>query len=433
MNLLPRWCSTTAFLCLCLCASGAQAGGFSNADFGVRRLGMFAVVGYPDDGTALFHNPAGMVLDDGTRLYLSGSFFFSELAFRLYDSQGRLRPQDHEIEPDVSFGVIPFLGATTDFGTEKFRMGMAIYAPNVYGAALPDDEPSRYHVLDALFVAGRLTTSAAYEFTEKFSLAASFNVIYVYFTSSKMLNLAVMFGDPDNRFKPVSKTADTDILMEVDGSDWAFSWDLGLLFQPTDNFRIGASFASGSRIDMTGDVKLTYPDGSVEATAHHTNMVIPFTLRAGINWEIVDGFQLGADLRYWHYQVFQEQVTKLDDGITDLNIDEFREPKNYGNSWNWCVGLLYRPIDVLDVMVGYQQDYTPIPDETVTLDNPSRDQHGVSLGLRWRINPGWQVGLAFVRNWFEMVNVQTSVTNPPSNAKGRGANTEIAFDLTWKL
>ena len=421
-----------AGMLLLLAPAGVLAGGFSNADFGARRMGMFAVIGYPDDLTAIFHNPAGLVLSDGTELYLHGSFFFSELGFRLYDSHGNLRP-DHEITPDWSFGAIPFLAVATDFGTGRFRMGIALYAPNAYGASLPADEPTRYHALEALFVAGRLTTTFAAELTEHFNLALNFNAIYVYFRSSKMLNLAVMFGDPDNRFLPVEQTRDSDIRMDVNGSEWTFSWDIGMLFKLTDSLRIGAVFASGSPVDLEGDVKLTYPDGSVEETTHTTGMVIPFSLSAGIHWRVVDQFELAADIRYWHYQVFQEQVTQLSEGVTALGITEFREPKNYGNSWNWCVGLLYRPIEPLDIMLGYQQDYSPIPDTTFTLENPSRDQHGVSLGLRWRITPKVRIGLAFVRNWFDLVDVQTSVTNPPSNAKGHGANSELGIDLTWKL
>jgi len=93
--------------------------------------------------------------------------------------------------------------------------------------------------------------------------------------------------------------------------------------------------------------------------------------------------------------------------------------------------LMYRVIPELEFMVGYQEDYTPIPDETYTLDNPSRDQRGISFGVRWRPLPRHRFGLAIVRNWFDLVDVQTSMSTPPANAKGHATNFEVGFDYTF--
>jgi hypothetical protein len=83
-------------LTLLLVPERATAGGFSNLDFGIRRMGMFAVTAKPDDGTAIFHNPAGMTLQKGTIFYHSQSWFVAGLGFRMYDSEGKLRPE-HDI------------------------------------------------------------------------------------------------------------------------------------------------------------------------------------------------------------------------------------------------------------------------------------------------------------------------------------------------
>jgi long-subunit fatty acid transport protein len=84
-------------------------------------------------------------------------------------------------------------------------------------------------------------------------------------------------------------------------------------------------------------------------------------------------------------------------------------------------------------MVGYQWDYSPIPTRTLTLDNPSRTQTGVSLGVRWQVTDDIRLGLAFVHNWFELLNIQDSISSPPTNLKGWGAANEFGFDLLWSL
>jgi long-chain fatty acid transport protein len=405
------------------------AGGFHNPDFGVRRLGMLAVVARPDDGSAIFHNPAGMTLLEGTHFYHHQSWFVVESGFRLYDSEGTLRPR-HNIEPDWNIGAIPFIGVTSDLGLERLRFGFGIYAPNAYGAALPDDEPSRYHITDAVFIGSRATLSAAWEATDQFSLGGGISLIHVYLSASRVMNPLVL-QDPDARFLPPSQTAPQDAVLDIDGTDWTVGWNLGVLFKPLETFRFGFVFESGSPVALEGDVNLTLANGAVQTVQHRTELVIPLTLRAGFNWEFAPDFELGMDLFWWHYQVLQEQRTELTSPILGLN--ELVEPKNYTNSWNWCAGVLYHLTSELELMFGYQWDFTPIPERTLTLENPSRTQTGVSTGLRWQVSDDVRLGVAYVHNWFRLFDVQDSVTVPPTNGKGFGAGNELGLDVLWSL
>lgn len=415
---------------VCILAPSARAGGFSNPDFGARRMGMLAVTARPDDATAVFHNPAGLTLQKGTHFYHAQSWFFLDLGMKMYDSEGVLHPENGEIRPDWSVGFIPFIGMASDLGTERLRLGFGIYAPNAYGAALPKDQPTRYHATRALFVAGRATGSVAYAVTDRLSVGASLHLIYVYLMASRVMNPLVL-QDPDRRFDDRETLKPFDYQLDLDGHDWTWAFDLGVLFRPVDSLRIGAAFNSGSAIELGGDVTLTAPDGSVTRAHHSTDMTIPFALKGGINWEFAPDFELGADLYYWHYQSFQEQRSILSTPI--MGMSEFRDPKAYGNSWSWNAGLLYRVILPLELMFGFQMDFTPIPTRTYSLDNPSTDQKGVSWGARWQINPHWRISLCFVRNWYDLVNVQDSQGIPPSNIKGHATNFEAAFDLQYSL
>ncbi len=443
MAMHKRLIGISVALMTVLSAWSAQGGGFSNPDFGVRRVGMFAVIGKPDDVTAVFHNPAGLTLLDGTQFYHAQSWFFNETGLKMYNSRGDLLPLDHDVSPEWSIGFIPFIGMASDFGTDDFRAGFGIYAPNAYGAALPEDEPTRYHATRALFLASRATGSVAYRLSPKLSIGASASLIYVNLWAKRDMNFAVL-NDPDERFKDKSETEPDDYELTVSGDDWTWSVDIAVLLEPTPDFKIGAVFAGGSAITLEGDVELREPverdpnTGKVvgkrdifEKATQKTDMVIPFTMQAGFNWEFVEDFEFGMDVRYWHYQVLQEQATKLSNPI--MGQPGFDDPKNFGNSWAWCAGFLHRINPRWEVMVGYQQDFTPIPTRTLTLDNPSRDQQGFSLGVRWQATENVRLGAAFVRNWFDLVDVQDSLATPPTNAKGHGANSELGLDISWQL
>ena len=410
-----------------LISSSAQAGGFSNMEFGTRRMGMFAVTARPDDASAIFHNPAGLVLTPGTTAYLSAAWWVVQAETRLYDSDGKLHP-DHNIVPDRAMALNPFLGFTTDFGTDRFRAGIAAYAPNVFGTTLPLDEPTRYVALEAIFIASRFAASAAFEITDELAIGANFNYLVMYLSADRMLNLAVL-SNPDKMFD--ESVWETDGKLELEGFGSRPSWDVGLLYSPVPDLSFGAMFAAGVPVELEGDVKFTANDGSVIRTTHHTTMAIPFTFQGGVNWRIADDFELAADFRFWHYQVFQEQRTVLKEPI--LGIRQLVDPKSYHNSFNLGVGLLHRFAPGWEFMLGYQHDWSPIPNRSITPDSPNTNRHGVAMGVRWYALRGFRVGVAALRNWYDLLNNQQSNTLPPVNAKGTGANLAMGLDLSWTM
>lgn len=416
---------------LLLAPTAALAGGFSTNDFGCRRHGMAAVVARPDDVTALFHNPAGLVLRHGHFFQFSMATFIVTPGIRMYDSEGVLHP-NHEISPDWTVAGSPFFGFATDLNTKKLRLAFAAFLPNGFGADLPENEPSRYHSLQTWFVASRATAAAAYEVSDRFAVGATVSVIHAYIKAKRFVNTSV-FSDPDNRFLPASETVEGDHLLEMDGQDFTWAVDLGVLFKPLDTLRIGASFAGGSAAELEGDVELKYTTGELETTRHLTEIVIPFTLRAGVNWEATDRFEMGFDVRYWHYQVFQEQRSVLDEPLLNGLLSELSAAKNYGNSWNIGLGVMHHTTDDLDFMVGFKKDYTPIPNQTLTLENPSRNSHSLSGGVRWQCDDNIRLGMSLVKGWIDLANVQNSLTVPPTNIKARGGTLTVGLDLLYQL
>jgi len=429
-----------AAILLAVAALPAQAGGFHTPDFGTRRCGMLAVMGKPDDLTAIFANPAGLVLQSGTNVYLTAQATFVDLGFKFYDSDGKLRGtirDDAELRPTTSWGVLPFLAVGSDFGTKHLRGGLAFYAPNFFGATLPANEPTRYHLVSGFFAAVHMTGALAYEFTEKFSVGAGISAVYLRQQGAQFMNDKVS-ADPDLRWDDSQAVRKSDRRVDLVGEGWTWDWNVGLLFRPLKTLGIGFSFISGANVTLKGDIKtkavtgFTTPDlggkpiyGPTTSAKQTTTFTIPFTLRAGINWEFVKGVEFGFDMFYWHYQTLQEQVMKVG-GL------EMRTPKNYNNAWNISTGLMYRPIPQLDVMIGYQHDATPIPTSTLSLDNITRSHNGISMGVRWRALKWLQVGLTYQRTWYELLNIQDSVLNPPVNGKGHGSMQHVALDLAFK-
>src|SRR5690349_13566709 len=140
-----------------LLGGSASAGGFGIPEIGARRTGMAAVVGRPDEPTAVFHNPAGLSLLHGVHIYATMGLSLLDTEFRLrpWDQSDRFinAPVDAEgyypaVEPTRAMGVIPMVVVTADFLDGKLTGAFSAYVSNGTGAKFREDAVTRYHLID---------------------------------------------------------------------------------------------------------------------------------------------------------------------------------------------------------------------------------------------------------------------------------------------
>jgi hypothetical protein len=83
-------------------------------------------------------------------------------------------------------------------------------------------------------------------------------------------------------------------------------------------------------------------------------------------------------------------------------------------------------------MAGTQYDRTPAPPETITLDQPSFSHWGVHSGARYTVGR-YRFGASFIHYWYAVPTITDSMTMPPSNIRGHGANNIITVSLEARL
>jgi long-chain fatty acid transport protein len=336
--------------------------------------------------------------------------------------------------PDQNWAIVPFLGVASDLGTKSLRAGLALYAPNLYGASLPEDAPSRYHLTRGFFFATHLTGTLAWKVNEHFAIGAGVSAVYMVMQGAQYQNPMVLLN-PDLRFDTPDSVRARDLKVSLDGRGWTWDWNVGVLIHPVPTLGIGISFTSGADVLLKGDVTIRPADASkpTQTIGQTTRMAIPLTLRFGVNWEFVKDFQVGLDFSWWHYQVFQEQVMELERPIEGMPGTVQRTPKNFHNAWNLGGGFLYRVIPELDLMIGVQRDTSPIPTQTMTVDNLNKGLTSLSVGARWRPLRWLGVGVTYMRSWADLLVIQDSVTSPSTNGKGHGGMNHVSAEFTFKL
>ena len=118
----------------------------------------------------------------------------------------------------------------------------------------------------------------------------------------------------------------------------------------------------------------------------------------------------------------------------DLYFASSSATKGFHDSHNLGGGVMVHWPRGVAVMAGAQYDWSPIPAEYRTFDNPTTDFFGLSFGARWDTPwRGLRAGFALVHNWYAEIDVRNSLTQPPGNALAHGGNTEVVVDASYRF
>ena len=405
----------------------AHAGGFAIPEIGTRKTGMGAMIGRPDDLSAVYHNPAGLVLSPGTNIYINAGLSLPSTTMRMRPwagSQGYLtQPLQADglyapTNPSRAFAVIPMIVASTQLFSPRAVAALSFYVPNAVGAAFPEESVLRYHLIDSYMVTGFFTGSLALRVSDWLSVGGGLSLIYVRIKADRFLFPILDGKDLSGLFGQASR-------LELGGEDVTAGFNLGVLLQPLSWLSLGATVITRSDLDLEGDVKITLGEdspghGNFTGT-QKTRLVVPWTFQFGVNIDLGRWVEVGAELRYYTYSEFKEQRTTIE-GIPLLK--ELVTPKNYRDSIHVSGGIKVRlpPLPNLELMAGLHVDRTPAPDETVSAEAPSFNHLGIHGGARYRLSPTWRLGLTYAHFFYFERDITTSQTFPPSNVRVSGDN-----------
>ena len=413
----------------------ARAGGLVLPEQGMRRTAMAAVVGRPDEPAAVFHNPAGLTLLGGLRLYVSfGSAFL--------DTSMRIRPwprSDQFIgapvdaagyypteKPTRVFGFLPMVVATSELFTPRLVGALSFYVAGATGAAFAADGVMRYHLVDSYIIAPVFGLSLGWRALPWLSVGASINVAYLKFYQRRFV------FPPDDQ---AAQLLGSQTELELNGSDVAPAWNAGLLLEPIPRLSLGVALTGRTDVSLEGPVAMRFgPDALIQTTlkgTQRTGLIIPWTLVAGANFDVTRYLEVGAELRYYFYRQVDTQRTEF----TGLElITEAVTPKNYRDSWQVAGGLrLHRLVPRLEIMLGAHYDRTPAPASTVSVDQPTFSHAGFHSGVRYTLRDRYRLGLTLLWYRYFVPTTNDSLTDPPSNFAGSTSNSNTIVTVSMEV
>jgi long-chain fatty acid transport protein len=392
-------------------AGVASASGYALSEQSVKQVGSAIAGGAAsaEDASTIFFNPAGMTRLRGSQMTLGGQI----------------------ISPSSSFSgsatTNPMLGGAPISGGDGGEAGGSSLVPSFYYSRELDEQlwfgvgigvpfglateydsawEGRYHAIKSEVMTFNINPSIAYKVNDKLSLGAGLNIMQ----ASAELSNAVDYSAICLASQPAATcaslglatpgTASSDGLFSVEGDSWGYGFNLGLLYDLSQQTRIGVAYRSEVEQELEGDASFTEPTGPtipapIAAVMADTGATAPLDLPASLSLsvttEVAPKWELMADLTWTGWSSFEELRIQFDNPRKADSV----QPENWEDTYKVSLGFNYQHSDQWTFRGGIAYDQSPISGvEYRTPRIPDNDRKWLAGGFTYSATSDMTVDFA---------------------------------------
>lgn len=388
---MPLLCMAALFV-----STEARAGGFallemSAAGVGNAHAGNAAAA---EDLGTIYYNPAGLTLLPGRRFMAAGSGIRPSSEFENSGSRSATgAPLTGGNGGDAgSWGFVPALFYSTDI-RPGLQFGFGMHAPFGLKTEYDDGWAGRYQALKSELKSVNLNPVLAYRVNDQWSVGGGVSANYV----NVELSRAIDFGTACVGTLGVAACAPGGFLPQqrdgsvtVKGTDWAFGFNLGALYQPTANTRFGVTYRSRIRHEVSGDARFAKPAGlparlaaspvfsNTDASA---DLDLPESVSVSGFMQIDPKWAVMGDVSWLRWSRFDELRIRFANGAP-----ESVTPENWRNTIRVAVGASYQYNDAWKLRGGLAWDQSPVRSEFLTPRIPDADRTWLAFGAQYKLS-----------------------------------------------
>lgn len=343
----------------------------------------------------------------------------------------------------------------------KVTYATAMYAPMIAGFGAEDGNPGNYMGQQvALERITYLSPSAAYKVNDELSLGASIGMSYQavalntdmrapndlvgvlrlidedvcapFKENGNIVTDLLLFGmcNAEESLGPFDKLAKLELAVEQTLTP---SYNLGLLWEPTDDFGLGLVYQSESKMQLKGKFHITNGQGAQDLTnALNTSVTgqilsailgfpsyvpptesglatidlnYPQHFQAGIKYKILPDVQVNVDVGWTDWDEWESLDIQFDRNLSVLQVakllsnnitpNSISMPIGFQSSWNWGVGVQYDATDRLQLRLGYEPRTSAIPDDKRNPMVPINNAQLFGMGLTYKFDPDTEIDLTY--------------------------------------
>lgn len=440
-----------------ICAGSAFAGGFEALQFSPRSAGRGgAVTAFPDEVTALFYNPAGLVVRRGTSLTLGMNLYLVDQEFSEPKIEGGFTtPLTAAAEGTADFSYNA--GFKSDFGTQNWSFAFAAYNPYKAYAfwgnesfAAANETDFRYLGTEMEFEAYYLSVGAAFRPTEKLAIGASVSMVPARYQFRAMVDMSEhVLRHPDGtatgQTRREGEAARASKLKLDYFTPGSFTGNIGIWYNPVSWLNLGASFSPRVSLPMDGVAQIRAPRSgpaqpyeNLDPVAGLTtpqelhnyyffnnddsklNLFLPQKIRFGAQFNLKVNSYFAVDITHTSWSGLED--TNFDDPNFAKNLFNYKGPSFAGWEDSFTAAVAYHFVfrSGTEARFAYTFDESAIPNEYLELNLIDAHKHILSIGASVNVGKTGVVDFALSHAFYDERKVKT--TNYLDRASSRNTN-----------
>lgn len=383
-RLTPIATAVSAVFCA-LSAAAAHASGFALVEQNASGLGN-AYAGQAasaQDASTIFYNPAGLTRVEGRQVIAVASFITPSARFGDSGSANAMLQTSTGGDGGDAGGTsfVPSFYYAMDV-RPNLKFGLGVGAPFGLRTEYDEDWVGRFQAVKSDLKTININPTLAFKASDELSLGVGLDFMMAKAELTSMTNYSAGIY--------LATAGTTSIpnlsgLGTVKGDDWGIGANVGVLYQPRPDTRIGLSYRSETSFTLEGSATFdnrpaplaaALPDGPVTA-----KVTLPASASLSLFRMLSPQWDLLADISWTGWSSFEDLTVKRTDGSTLTTTDE-----SWHDTLRYAVGVNFHQNDRLTWRAGVAFDESPVPDAHRTPRIPDQDRTWVAVGAQYKLD-----------------------------------------------
>ncbi|MDG9666586.1 outer membrane protein transport protein [Hahella sp. CR1] len=391
-------------------AAGFQLVEHSASGMGRAYAGEAAIA---DDASVLAANPAAMSLIEKTTFSGALSYIDPNVEVdgtRNFGAGPNLDAGKDSAAPSALVPAVYFVHPLNDqvtLGIGAFsNFGLETEYGNDYGASDIANKTSIKTV--------NINPSVAYKLNDQLSLG--FGVNYIRAEAELISSVP--------KTSPLYSGA---TLVDLSGDGDAWGWNAGVLWNLSQNTRLGLSYRSKLSVKLEGDMESAIVPGYNDSGS--LTVDLPDITELSLFQRINDQLAVHASVTYMGWENFDKLEVKLNGG-DDIVLKE----ENWDDSIRYAIGATYNVDSYLTLRAGLALDETPVAEENRSLSIPDADRMWYSIGATYKVNANLSVDAGYTHlNGDKVYLSDESNFRGEFNGSSEGDANLYSVQLNWVM
>lgn len=404
--------SKTTLLLMSLGASLSQAGGLFLYDIGTDNNGLSnaGAAARAQGPSTIASNPAGLTYLAGDQATVATQLLFGDFEFDT-DASTNVKGKDSGNVLSLTPGAAFFVSHQID---DHWSAGFGSYGDFGLAVDFGNKWEGRYFVQDATMLGLSMVPTLSYKVDDQWSVGVGVKAMYGILQTQMAIDET-----------PLNRLDRQDGQLKYEDTTWGYGANVGVIYQPKPDTRIGLTYTSQIDLDFDDRLKVN-SKGPIIALADGTktklDMTVPQTVTLSLYQKLDDRWAFLASTNWQDWSAFGEVYADVDFNGTlskSTTIDA-----NFKDTWHLSVGTQYQATEKALWNLGLSYDSSMVSDSNRPIMLPTQQTWDLGTGVTYALNKDVDLNLSWSIAW--LGDVEAAQTKQLS-----GATTSGSFDDAW--